>query len=301
MAGVHRRSLTAAAAVAATALALSACGGGTGKTSHGPATALAAGMKPQRIVSAPMGLLAAAVPQPNGTMWMLAGDRRSRGLYELDPSNGQVLGSISVSSAAQSVAQSAAGLLGLAVATPRNGALQLLDSHTGRVEQTVMLGAPARQVTVGSDGTTFYVLIRGRSAAGVSIVDSATGRVQGTVNVPRDAVSAVPDVQQSTLYVLQPDGKVSEVGVAGGGVRSTFPIGDSGRSLAISPDGGTLYALKDAKGGENVSVVNIATESVRRVLPAPLHCRELLASASGGQLYEVVGTADYGNLQVFRA
>ena len=49
----------------------------------------------------------------------------------------------------------------------------------------------------------------------------------------------------------------------------------------------------------NVAVVDVATESVRRVLPAPSHCVEILVSPSGNQLYEVVGTQDYGNIQVF--
>ena len=48
-------------------------------------------------------------------------------------------------------------------------------------------------------------------------------------------------------------------------------------------------------------MVDVATESVRRVLPALANCLEVLVSASGSQLYEVVGTAGYGNIQIFAA
>ena len=80
-----------------------------------------------------------------------------------------------------------------------------------------------------------------------------------------------------------------------------FSVGDLGRALALSPDGTTLYVLKGTAAVSNIAVVDIATESVRHVLPAPSHCLEVLVSASGSQLYEVVGTAGYGNIQVFSA
>ena len=119
--------------------------------------------------------------------------------------------------------------------------------------------------------------------------------------MPLEAVSVAPDVQQTTLYVLQQDGRVSQISISDGKVTATFVVGDSGQSLALSPDGTALYVLKDTDAGANVAVVNVATESVRRVLPAPASCLEVLVSASGSQLYEVVGTAGYGNIQIFAA
>jgi len=212
-----------------------------------------------------------------------------------------VFGSISVSSTARSVAQTATGVIGLALGTDRAGALELLDGQTGKLIRTVPLSAPAREVVVASDGTTFYVLTGWGSSSSVTIVDSQDGRVQGTVPVPLEAVSVAPDIQQTTLYVLQRDGRVSQISIADGKVAATFVVGDSGQSLALSPDGTALYVLKDTDAGANVAVVNVATESVQRVLPAPASCLEVLVSASGSQLYEVVGTASYGNVQIFAA
>jgi len=254
--------------------------------------------QPERILAAPRGILAAGQPQPNGALWTLAGSTASRGLFEFSLTSGHTIGSISVSNAAQSVAESLTGMLGVAVGTSHAGALELLNGNTGTVTRTVPIGAPAREVVVGADGATFYVLNGSATSSSVTIVDSADGKVQGTVPVPLDTVSIVPDVHQTTLYALQPSGHVSQVAIAGGKIITSFPIGDSGRSLALSPDGSTLYVLKNDRVSTNVAVVDLATESVRKVLPAPSNCLQVLISASGNQLYQVVGTASYGNIQV---
>jgi DNA-binding beta-propeller fold protein YncE len=275
-------------------LPLTACSGGGAAA---PAAKTVA--HPERILAAPKDILAAGQPQSNGAIWTLAGSTANRGLFEFSLASGHAIGSVSVSNAAQSVTESLTGVLGLALGTSRAGALELLNGGTGAVTRTVPLGAPGREVVVGADGATFYVLNGSAASSSVTIVDSADGRVQGTVPVPLDTVSIAPDVGQTTLYALQPNGRVSQIALAGGKVMTSFPIGDSGRSLALSPDGSTLYVLKKDLASTNVAVVNLATESVRKVLPAPSHCIQVLVSAGGNQLYQVVGTAGYGNIQVF--
>lgn len=296
MARLNRRSAAAFGALLAGALALSACGGGGG--SGDSTVANASTLMPKRIIRAPKDMLSAAEPQQNGTMWVLAGGPKTRGLLQLDPSTGQVLGSISVSGAAQSVAQTSTGLLGLGLATDRSGVLELLDSDTGKVKRTILLSGPAHEVVTGSDGSTLYVLTAWSSAASVTIVNSTTGRVRGTVPVPQGTVSVVPSIHQSMLYTLQRNGLLSQIGIAGGKIRANFKIGESGTSLALSSDGSTLYALKTVGTTANIAVVNLAAESVRRALPAPANCLQLLV-APNGQLYDVVGTSAYGNIQVF--
>ena len=275
-------------------LPLAACSAGTAAVPAAPAAA-----QPQRILAAPRGILAAGEPQSNGAMWALAGSTASRGLFKFSLTSGHALGSISVSNAAQSVTESSTGLLGLAMGTGHTGALELLNGNTGTVLRTVPLGAPAREVVAGTDGVTFYVLNGSATSSSVTIVDSADGRVQGTVPVPLDTVSIAPDVQENTLYALQPSGRVSQIATAGGRIINSFPVGDSGRSLALSPDGTTLYVLKNGLASTNVAVVDLATERVFKVLPASSNCHQVLVSADGNQLYQVVGTAGYGNIQVF--
>lgn len=285
----------AAATIILLAPALAAC-----SSDGSPASASqSAQIRPERILAAPKDVLSAGEPQPNGTMWVLAGNSMSRGLYKFDLANGQTMGSASVSGAAQAVTQSLSGVIGLALGTRGSGSLELLNGSTGTVTRIIPLGAPAHDVVVGSDGATFYVLNGTGPSASVTIVNSQDGRVQGTIPVPLDTVSIVPNSQQTTLYALQPDGRVSQIAVAGGKVMASFPVGNSGGSLALSPDGTTMYVLKGLPAATNVAVVDLATESVRKAIPAPSNCLEVLVSADGNQLYEVVGSADYGNVQVF--
>lgn len=287
------RGIIIAALAAAT---LTACAsGGTGQQVRQTSAA-----KPQQVFPAPKNLLGAAQPQPNGTLWALAGNAASKGLFNISLATGKGTGSISVSSAAKSVTESLAGVVGLALGTGRTGALELLNGGTGKPIRTISLGAPARDVVVGSDGTTFYVLNGNAKSASVTVVDSHSGDTQGTIPVPLDTVSVAPDATGSSLYALQPSGLVSQIAVAAGKVLTKFSAGSAGRSLAVSPDGSTLYVLKDAAGSaDNVAEVNLATESVQRVLPAPANSLQVLVSADGSRLYQLVGTPSYGNIQVF--
>jgi DNA-binding beta-propeller fold protein YncE len=279
------------------AAALAACGSGGAV----PQAQQARASGPQQVIAAPKGLLAAAAPQPNGTVWTLAGGAASKGLFDISLATGKGAGSISVSNAARSVTESLSGVVGLALGTGRTGALELLDGATGRAGKTVPLGAPASDVVTGADGATFYVLDGNAKSASVTVVDSRSGAVQGTVPVPLNTVSIAPDAQGDSVYVLQPSGEVSQVAVAAGKVLTKFSAGSSGRSLALSPDGTTLYVLKDAGAAANVAEVDLATQAVQQVLPAPANCLQVLVSADGTLLYQLVGTPAYGNIQVIPA
>jgi hypothetical protein len=276
--------------------ALAACSS-SGSASGQPAQP--ASVKPLHIFAAPKNLIAAGQPQPNGTFWALAGDAASKGLFDINLANGSGTGSVSVSNAARSVSESLGGVIGLALGTSGTGALELLSGSTGKVVKTIPLGAPARDVIVGSDGATFYVLNGTAKSASVTIVNSRNGGVQGTVPVPLNTVSIAPDSLGVSLYALQPSGRVSQIAIAGGKIMTSFPVGSGARSVALSPDGSTLYALKDTGSGANVAEVNVATESVQQVLAAPANSLQVLVSADGSELYQLVGTPSYGNIQVF--
>jgi DNA-binding beta-propeller fold protein YncE len=292
------RRATVALALASAVLVLAACGNGGSAPVSRAVVKLKVG--PERILPGPKDLIAAGEPQPDGKVWALAGSP-STGLFEISSASGQMMGSVSVSNAARSVAVSSAGTIAVALGTAGSGALELLDGRTVKVVRVVALPAPARQVTAGRDGTTFYVLTRWATAASVTIVNSLDGKISASIPVPVDTVSIASDAHQTTLYALQENGLVDEIGISGGKVISQFSVGDDGESMALSPDGSTLYVLKGTPDVSNIAVVDLSTESVRRVLPSPSHCLELLVSASGSQLYEVVGAPGYGNIQVFAA
>ncbi len=295
MAGAARRTM-AVTGVTAAALALAACS--TGNSTAKANGAAAVSMLPQHILRAPKSLLSATEPQANGAMWALAGPA-SAGLFEISSATGKIKTSFSVSNTARSVAEASNGTLALALGSDRSGALQLVSSSTRQVIKTVPLPAPARQVVVGSDGTTFYVLTSWGTTSSVTIVNGQTGRVRGTVPMPSDAVSVVPDNGQTSIYALERGGLVDQIGLAKGRILGKFKVGDTGESITLSPDGSTLYVLKEIGGIPNIAVVDVATEAVRKVLPAPANCVQVMVSPGGGLLYEVVGTARYGNIQIF--
>lgn len=280
-------------------LLLAALAAGCSTTSHpaaGPQHTSPARIVPQRILRAPRSLLGLAGPQPDGTLWALAG-RLDTGLFRFG-SSGKLAPGLPVSNTARSVAVSPAGVLALAMATRHSGALELLSGATLKPLQTVALPAPARQVATGPGSPAFFVLTAWSSSASVTIV-GASGVIRGTVPMPSDTVSVAPDPAQGSLYALEKSGLVDQVAITSGKITSRFRAGDDGRAIAISPAGSTLYVLKGTPQVSNIAVVDAATESVRRVLPAPSYCRGLLVSPSGDQLYEVVGTSGYGNIQVF--
>jgi streptogramin lyase len=295
MTGARHRSAVAAALLLGT-VALPACSGAHAGQARGSTAAVSAGLKPVRIIPVPKDAVAAAGLQSDGTMWVLADapGGAGRALYRVVPGSGQVQKTIRVSGTAAALAESA-GMLVLGHAAGRTGVLTLMDSRSGTRVRTIRLASPPREITAA--GPAFYVLTVGQSGAAVSIVNPRTGRGR-SLPVPRDAVSAVPD-GQGNLYVLGRDGRISEIAAADGRVEAVFPIGDPGISLAMSPDGATLYALKGTDSVANVAVVDVATESVHAALPAPAGCRQIIVSPDGRELYDVVGTPAYGNLQVF--
>jgi DNA-binding beta-propeller fold protein YncE len=294
--GGARRRAAAVTALLGVAILVTACGHALG-SAGARSTAAAQRYVPQRVIRAPRGLLAAAPPQADGTMWALAG-QRTMGLFRYEARTGRSAGSISVSAAARSLAETPTGVLGLALGTRRFGALDLLQGRTGKLIRSVPLPAPARQVTAATSGSRLYVLTARSGAASVAAVDTSTGRLRGSVPVPADTVSIAADPTQQLIYALEPSGLVSEIATTSGTITSRFRVGTDGEALALSPDGGTLYVLKGTAAVANIAVVNLSTQSVHQVLPAPSHTLGLLAAPGGGQLYEVVGTSGYGNIQV---
>ena len=290
------RPIVAPAAIIATvlsgAMVVSACTGGKSPAALSRSTR---SLVPQRIIPAPRALLAATGPQADGTVWAVAGSS-SVGLFKLSSASGLQTASMSVSSAARSVAQNPAGVVAIALGSQTSGSLELLRGG-GTKKKTIPLPAPARQVVAASSGSSFYVLTEWPDSASISTV-SAAGRQLGTIPAPAGSVSIAADPRQQLIYVVQHNGVVDVIGLGHGNIESSFTVDGAGVSAAISPDGSRLYVLKGTSGGSNIAVIDTATEGVLKVLPAPSHCLQLAVAPDGRHLYETVGTPGYGNIQV---
>lgn len=248
---------------------------------------------------APAGLISGGAPQPDGTMWVLAGSPASRTIQEIDVATSKTLGVVPVSASASALTELSTGVIAVGTATSTAGSVELRDGSTGALTKSIALSAPVRSLAAGANGTDVYALVSSSKAAAVDVVDTSTGSVVGKVPVSLGAVSVVGSPGGSSVYVLSNNGAVEQLAVTGGAPAARFSVGHSGIALAISPSGSALYALKGGGSVRNVAVVSTATESVQRVLPAPAGAVGVQVSADGTDLYDLVGTSGVGNVQVF--
>lgn len=288
------------ASLVATGALAAGCGSSASTPSGTPATS-GISTKPMKIFPAPAGLIAAGQPQPDGTMWLLAGTSSAKTLTSLNVATGKLGQPVPASSNASSLAQGQRGPIAIGLATPTGGAVQFANPLTGAVTSSVPVPAQVRQVSVGVNGTTFYVLNGAPGgAANVAIVSSTSGAVGATVPVSSSAVSVVPNPDGSQLFVLQPTGVVQVVSVQNGTILGHFPVGATGVQLALSSDGTTLYAMKSTAAGCNVGVVNVVSQQVTTVMGAPAGCVGLVPSPGGTTIFDAVGLPTVGNIQEFQ-
>lgn len=279
-------------------LALAGCGSKPAHNATGPRVK-ASHLKPSVIIPTPANTLDGTYPEPNGSMWIVAGSPSSHGIYQVNLGSKKLGGSVSVSNNANTIAESSTGILALGVSTAASGAVQFLNGSTGAPLKTVAVSGPVASLAAGADGVTFYALNGTPKAKAVTIINAQTGKVDATIPAPSDAVSVVPAPNEQSVYVLEPNGVVSQLTTAGGHITTQFPIGNSGIDLAVSPNGNTLYVLKGQGTLENVAVVNLAKEAVTEVLPAAANTQAIALSPNGQILYDIVGAPGVGNIQEF--
>jgi len=276
---------------------LAACGAGSATAGNTPSTAAAA--KPAAIYSGPSGVLGGAQPQPNGLMWLLAGSSTAKTLQELNVTTGKIALIVPESASAVSVAQLSSGVIGVGAATASTGSLELRNGSSGALLGTVALGAPVKAVASGFDGQTFYVLNGNATSSSVTLVNAQTAKASISVPVPLDTTSVAVDPLGQQIYALGSDGSLRAISVVTGTISAQFAKLTDPSSLVMSDSGATLYALQTTRTGSNVAVVDVATEQQTEALPAPGSAVGIQLSPDNRSLYAIVGSAQYGNVQVF--
>ena len=169
-------------------------------------------------------------------------------------------------------------------ATQASLALARVDLRTGRETGQVRVPGGVDQFVMTRDGRTLYVL------SGDSVlytVIAATGFVESYIPAPdyilESAVTMVLSPDGTTLYIATnedgPDGSdvlsgaVTPVNVLSGKAGNSIELGWMPSSLAITPDGRTLYAAIDGLSGigqlapNTVDVIDTAAGRCAR------HCR----------------------------
>lgn len=245
-------------------------------------------------------LVSGGAPQPDGTMWVLAGSSRDRTIQQLNLTSGKVLHVRSVAGTASAIAESATGTLAVGYANPQ-GTVEFRDAGTGSVVSTLGVGQPVKGLVAQGQTSTFFVLDGTFSATTVNTVNPSGPVVQSATGVELRSVAIAATADGSHAYLLQSSGSVVEFPIAGGKSTqaiSQFYAGAGAAQIALSPDGSKLFVLKIVNGDANVGVFNLATDNQERLLPAPAGTVDLQPSLDGSHLYLLVGTPTVGNIQV---
>jgi len=290
---------------------LAAVAGGTLLAACGHATTQVAGEKgaarhprlsalPVAIVPAPAGLLGGTAVLPNGTIWTLSGTSEAKTLQAVNLRTRRISAIVPAPASAVAIAGQDVGPLALGLATSTTGAVELVSPSTGRPVATVAVGSPVVAVAVSPNGQAVYAVNGNGRATTVAVISTTTDRVTATLPAPLATVALVPNSSGSSLWLLQRNGVVSELSLRTGTTMTLFPVGHSGRALALSPSGSTLYVLKGQGTVRNVAVVNLATEAVTTVLPAPAGAVDLGTGLVSHELYDFATTARAGSVQAFR-
>jgi YVTN family beta-propeller protein len=158
-----------------------------------------------------------------------------------------------------------------------------VDLRTGK--ETGQIRVPgASDFVLSPDGTTLYVASLDNT---LTAVDTATDRPERRIPVPgnllANEVAMVLSPDGGTLYVATSDasatvtpasGAVTPVSLRTGMPGRAVSVGWEPASLAITPDGRTLYAAVDGLEGESgqvapnrVVAIDTATDRVRASLP----------------------------------
>ncbi len=284
-----------ASAALGTCMVIAACAG----THHsGTSTRSAVAAKPVRSDALPAGVQSATAVEPNGYVWVLAGNSQARTLTQLQLSTGGKTATEPVSASATSVAQSARGQLAVGTATPTSGTVELLNP-AGQHPATLPMGGPVQDVAFGAGGNDVYVLNGTSTSRSVTVVDVKTRKAISTVGVSASTVAAVPNPAETVLWSLTKSGTVTATTLSSKTVATSLSVGNPGIAIAVAPAGNTLYVLKGTASTANIAVIDPATSAIKQVLPAAAHSVDLGISVNSNQLYDYVGAATYGNVQVF--
>jgi hypothetical protein len=292
---IGRRVSTSAVAVATAVVVVAAC-------SAAPAASTTPSTRHvvSRIIPAPSDLIGGAIPPPNGSMWVLAGNGRAKTLTEIDLSNGHKIATVPVSTAADAIAQSPTGLLAVGTATATAGSVQLRNGSSGTISSTVTVGAPVRSLAFGADGVTLYVLNGTTTNASITVVDTTNGQTITTVGCPKDAVDLQPDPAQSNVWTVQSGDNVQETSLQTGRAGGIIKLNAPGIALTFSSSGAQLYVLRGTGSVWNIAELSAGATSIRHTIPAAAHSVDLVASPDGPELYDLVGTGRIGNIQVIK-
>jgi hypothetical protein len=252
--------------------------------------------QPTAIVPVSSGAVSLGPLQANGTFAILAGTPSTKGVFIYDLATHHEVGSYSVSALADSVTELPDGIIAVGLSGQGVGAVDLY-SNSRNVVASVPVAGPVISLALATNGNGILVLEGTQSSRAVAILDTTTRVATTTIPVASNTVAVVDSAHGHELYGLGSSGTVSVYASATGQEIGGFPVGHSGSSLTLAPNGTQLYVLKGRRDVRNVAVVDLNTQRDLRALPAPAGAVTLQPSLGGQHLLELASVAASSNVQ----
>jgi YVTN family beta-propeller protein len=141
----------------------------------------------------------------------------------------------------------------VATTDARGSQLAVVDAETARVDRTVWVGSPIRDLAF-ADGTA-YVLTSDRARGGaVSVIDLSTNQITDTIDLGGAPTQMTLSPDKTRAYIVDYD-HVAVLCTLSLEVVNTVTVDARPSCVAVSSDGGRLY-VADCAGG--VSVFSVA-------------------------------------------
>ena len=191
---------------------------------------------------------------PDGT-WLFFADEEAKELVFVDTAAAEIAASIKLYAKASALAVAPDGLT-LFVALPDKGSIAVFDVATQSLETSIPLegGSPGR-LLMHPDGATLYVTLGTTNAVG--LVATETRTLEQTIPLGGPPGPIVRHPVSGHLFVAQPTSKsVAVVDPAADAPIGDIPIGAFVYDMAVTPDGGHVYAVM---GSGLVGVLSVDT------------------------------------------
>lgn len=128
------------------------------------------------------------------------------------------------------------------VAKTALNAVDVIDTGTNTVVNTVPVGVAPTQVAISQDGTRAYVANTGAFPYTISVIDTKNpGSPLDPFAVGNQPSSIAVDSTRNQLYVLEAGGVLEVLNATSGVLLKSLNVGGSDGQIAVTPDGSHVY------------------------------------------------------------
>ncbi len=167
------------------------------------------------------------------------------------------------------------------IANEASNNVSVINTASNTVTATIVVGGPARALVVNHAGTLVYV------AAGsvIEVISTASNTVVGTVGAPAAPFDIVMDPTDAFTYTANytSPGTVTQTDVIDNSTSFIIPAGNATAGVAITPDGGRVYAVNSQAA--SVTVIDVATEMVIATIPVGFNPEQAAVNPDGKTVY----------------